>query len=316
MRIICTIAFGMLTGSGFSQVNLIPNPSFEEFSTCPYTAGQISVCESWQNVRGSVDYFHVCGENGWATPANNWGYQRPLDGEAYVNVAHWAFALPNAREFVGVELHETLITNQQYILSFYVSLIDSARYAIRNIGAALTNDRPSNNTHQLLSIEPQVRYVGIEYLDDKDDWVRIEGSFIAQGFEKYLTIGNFDDDEATDTLYVGPPMTGTPDWRSSGYYIDMVTLVLDTSYHVGLVEGPRINFGLWPNPATDAITIETDGRPGTAVELYDVAGRMVLSSSVRSSKHTIGIGHLPAGVYVAVLREKGVAVARRKLVKQ
>jgi hypothetical protein len=77
--------------------------------------------------------------------------------------------------------------------------------------------------------------------------------------------------------------------------------------------------GQWaihPNPARDVLTIETSQGQEMSVGLYDMAGRQVLSSVLHSSKQTIGIGHLPAGVYVAVLREKGVAVARRKLVKQ
>lgn len=298
--------------SSVAQNNLVPNPSFEKNIGCPYAAGQISLVVNWVKVRGTIDYYSKCGTGGYAVPLNHVGFQDAKSGDAYVGIVPWVgLPIQNAREFIGVALDDVLKANAKYDFSMYLSKADTVQYAIKNMAVLFTESQPVNDLMILFNSSPQVRYSGDSYLSDHD-WMLVEGSFIAVGGEQFLTIGNFDDDTETDTLSV----MSQPAY-SAYYYLDDVSLVEDTTYHhVGIVEGTSINFGFWPNPATEAITIEMDGRPDKAVELYDIAGRMVLSSPVQSSRHTIGIGQLPTGVYVAVLREKGVAVARRKLVKQ
>ncbi|MCF8257707.1 MAG: T9SS type A sorting domain-containing protein [Flavobacteriales bacterium] len=175
-----------------------------------------------------------------------------------------------------------------------------------------------------MSLTPQVRYEG-DFLSDKDGWMRIAGSFIAEGGENYISIGNFDGYANSDTLnlHEGGVLDASGAynigyWEVANYFIDDVSVVEDTSYHVGTESQLSMGNGqlsIHPNPAAEAIIIETEGGAHLALGLYDIAGRQVFSSSLHSSKQTIGISHLPAGVYVAVLREKGVAVARRKLVK-
>ena len=53
-------------------------------------------------------------------------------------------------------------------------------------------------------------------------------------------------------------------------------------------------FGLYPNPATNSVTIHT---ASTTVTLYDMTGRTVLSREARNGNTTIDISSLPQGVY-------------------
>ena len=52
--------------------NLVPNPSFEEFSSCASGPGKIVFATPWFNVRVSCDYYHECGTNGASIPVS-WG---------------------------------------------------------------------------------------------------------------------------------------------------------------------------------------------------------------------------------------------------
>jgi len=99
-------------------------------------------------------------------------------------------------------LQEVLSPNVAYHVEFYLSLEDSLNYAVKNVGAYFSQEVPTQNLEMFLSLTPQISYEGAEFLTDKEGWMKISGSFVAVGGERYLTIGNFDDDENTDSLFV------------------------------------------------------------------------------------------------------------------
>ena len=65
--------------------NLVPNPSFEEFTTCPTTLGIGGPlqCTPWFSYN-SADYFNVCGGFNTGVPNNAFGFQEARTGVAYV----------------------------------------------------------------------------------------------------------------------------------------------------------------------------------------------------------------------------------------
>lgn len=64
---------------------------------------------------------------------------------------------------------------------------------------------------------------------DTTQWTQIQGCFTANGGEQYITIGNFNYNVNTDTLYVGTnnpdPNYTNPLYDYSYYYIDDVSLL-------------------------------------------------------------------------------------------
>jgi len=67
--------------------------------------------------------------------------------------------------------------------------------------------------------------------------VSIDGSFIAQGGEKYITLGNFCSNTLTDTIFVNEAISPYDDYPTSYFFVDDVSLKLDTS-------NPRVYLGL------------------------------------------------------------------------
>src|SRR5271157_5345469 len=70
--------------------NLVPNPSFEQYDTCPNSSGQINYAKYWfQGGPGNPDYFNICSStlpypgNQFSVPQNAWGYQFAYEGNAY-----------------------------------------------------------------------------------------------------------------------------------------------------------------------------------------------------------------------------------------
>ncbi len=196
--------------------------------------------------------------------------------------------------------------------------MDSAWYAVKDIGLLFTESAPPPDLPYLLNAEPQVKPEGDTFLTDRIGWTRIEGSFVANGGERYLTIGNFKDDEGTDTLFVpdgGVFRPNQPDLFSTAYYyVDGVSVIPDSIY-LGVEQiGKNATIELYPNPAGQWVAVEMETWQGMQLVLLDVSGRTVLRKGMASSEQQIDIRHLHSGIYVAVLTRKGIAVIRKKLI--
>ncbi len=301
----------------WAQLNIVPNSSFEELVGCPHGAGQIDGAMPWSGLAGSPDYYHECGTNGYAIPINRLGNEYANSGQAYIGISLRSIGTPTFREFVGSTITNSLIPGKRYNVEFYTSQADSSWYAIKNIGAYFSIGEPENSADVLLTKIPQVKYEGGDYLDNKLGWTKIEGSFIADGGENFITIGNFDDNNETDTLFVGGGIfrPQQPDyWKNAYYYIDDVSVTIDTT--TGISERKNIKFELYPTPTKDIVTVEIELREKTELQLTDIAGRVVLSIELTNAKATIDMSAFSQGVYIAALFQNNVAVTRTKIIKQ
>src|SRR5690606_13494140 len=65
------------------------------------------------------------------------------------------------------------------------------RYAVDRLGALFTQDPITIDGWGMIHIEPQITFYGDPFLDQNGEWGLIEGQFVAQGGEAYLTIGSF-----------------------------------------------------------------------------------------------------------------------------
>ena len=65
------IVFLFIGYNSFGQ-NLVPNSSFEEQDTCPYSPSNFSMVNNWDRVSGYCVYYDECGTNGCGVPIN-WG---------------------------------------------------------------------------------------------------------------------------------------------------------------------------------------------------------------------------------------------------
>src|SRR4030067_3134038 len=127
-----------LSVEGNAQVNLVPNPSFEQYTICPNNGGQIYYAPPWFNpTQGSPDYFNACDAPVLGTPENLLGYQIPHLGNAYAgffaSFNDTSMGISNYREYVEVKLDSSLSAGVKYFVSFYLSLSDSMNFATDRI---------------------------------------------------------------------------------------------------------------------------------------------------------------------------------------
>ena len=207
----------------------MPNGSFEEYSECPtlneLNNGQFERAIGWfRPTLGTPDYYHRCNNNGngiVGVPNNFWGYQEPFEGEGFVGfgAAEWN----NQGEIIGNEyMRRELFSNLkpcfEYQFSMYVSLCDFSTYAVGKIGALFTKENLFIPSDVYIGYSPQILNLGSPIVDSAN-WINVKGCFVANGLEKFLTIGYFNETPNNDTLRIqeGP-------FLGAYYYVDSVSL--------------------------------------------------------------------------------------------
>ncbi|MBE7442110.1 MAG: gliding motility-associated C-terminal domain-containing protein [Flavobacteriales bacterium] len=209
--------------------NLVFNGDFEIFDTCPISPSgpgnlQIEHCTGWTapTKLGTSDYFNVCNGASVGVPNNIFGYQPAFNGNGYCGIFTWDIDFGfEYREYLQTKLIQPLIAGNEYYFSFYVSN-QGFNYSLEKIGALFSSNNFNAVTYSPIVAIPQVVNQN-GFLTDSLGWTKIEGEFIAQGGELYVTIGYFEDSlSVTDTLR--PQSSGLIS-LSSYYYVDGVELV-------------------------------------------------------------------------------------------
>ena len=196
--------------------NLVPNGSFEEYSHCPIDAEDFSVIEWTSPTTTTPDYFNTCGGVNVGVPNNAFGTQNARTGSGYAGIIAY---LSDYREYIQVPLSQTLLAGQKYYVSFYISSADLNEYVIKEFGAYFSSAEIHTGTYNMLSFIPQIQHYG-NLLSDTIGWTNIKGSFVAEGSERYLIIGNFNNDQNTTVVQVRNDIHITAVY----YYIDDVSV--------------------------------------------------------------------------------------------
>ncbi len=207
--------------------NLLINNSFESYTSCPMIPGQIQNVQPWNSPTwGSTDYFNSCTVSlSVSTPLNYVGFSPPKSGSAYAGIVAYCNSgciSNNSREYLQVRINSPLKRNRRYCIQYYISLADSSQYSISNIGVFFHEDSLFKTTFDTISVVPQIEY--LSQINDTSNWMEVKDYFIANGGEKYLTIGNFRDNASTNVQYFQPIYTLNLE-RFAYYYIDDVSLV-------------------------------------------------------------------------------------------
>ncbi|MBI1192259.1 MAG: T9SS type B sorting domain-containing protein [Bacteroidetes bacterium] len=214
--------------------NLVLNPSFEDYTTCPTFIDQMNRATHWgKPTPGTPDYFHSCTTfPSISTPSNGFGTEAAFDGNAYAGLVSYVDTnvyggFANYREYIKGQLSEPLVSGKFYAIRFMLSVGDAYRYATDNLGMYLTDsvepwtgaptDYPALGLPPY-SLVPQVEYSGLP-IDNLSGWTPVYGEFEASGGEQAFILGNFQGDASTTRTDLQP-------WASAMayYFIDAVSV--------------------------------------------------------------------------------------------
>lgn len=313
--IICLLLFK----NSISQ-NLVNNGSFEHYATDSGTSGCVSQFDSlkkWQVAFQSPDvYTAPCTyTNHYGVPNNRNGVSYPVNGITYVGIVCYYKTL-EVKEYFFQHLPNPLISGKSYYVSFYTSRADRSGYSIKNIGANFSVAQPTVISVPYITATPQIQNQS-GYLTDTIGWTKIEGYFKAQGGEQYITIGNFNSNTDTDTLYSGTTNPIPFDNGMSYYYIDSVSLYDSLDYVTGIHDIKKTErFSLYPNPNNGSFNLEYKINTEAEFVITDVTGRLINHYILFPSQNNLPIKEeeLTAGVYFYYIRQNNQLLKQNKFV--
>jgi hypothetical protein len=258
--------------------NLVPNGSFEDFTSCPSDLDQIDNLYGWYKILNTPDNFNECATVWYASVPNNLaGAQEPFEGNGYAGCATFDFTF-NYREIFGTELIDTLNPLKTYQVSMRVSRANgyiftaaSNKLGIKFTTKALTlgNTQVVDNFAQLYSDT---------FITDSTNWVLLHWNYTPDSPYSHVYIGNFFDDAHTDTIALG----GFP--ASVYYYIDSVIIeCVGNDCISNLSNDDNAPAHIQFSSDGSSISISFSAGVLALVNLADIYGRVVFSEHSYSS---------------------------------
>lgn len=302
--------------------NLVPNGDFEMYSICPNSPGQINLATSWYDPTGATsDYFNACANQSMVgVPAQGiYLFQPSRSGGGYAGFYALQPFGTNYREYLQIKLNDSLKNNNCYRICFYINLANYSRYATNNVGAYLSTNAITVSSPNPYNINPHILLLGNPVINDTINWIKIEGNYLANGGENYLTIGNFNDD--SNSIY---QIEDTTNFSSSSayYYIDDVSVINcnDTLSSVDEIK-QQYDAKLYPNPNNGSFTIEYSAfeNESAVINIYDVTGKKIVEHLVNSKNKslTINENNFDAGVYYyqIIVNDKTIKADKLVIIK-
>lgn len=259
-RAYALLAIVLLMLSVNAQVNLIPNPSFESNTGIPDNPSQIYKTGNWYDAYGTVDYYTNSSPVVYNSPTcsvnslnNGIGHQAPRTGNAYAGLILKAF--PTSTMFpayqyieqMGTGLTSPLLKDHVYDFSMYYNTAEISTYMNNRLSAYFSVNQftlPLGAVHDTNWWNANINYIKTQVNHDPSkhlifdtlNWQNLQGCFIAQGGESYMTIGNFKDArfnsiQNTNTGFISQCI-GTQNTDYCYLYIDDVSLY-DRGYYSG-----------------------------------------------------------------------------------
>lgn len=193
------------TAPGEEPENIIPNPSFELYSSPPigwFYKGEhyTTVMKYWSSAtNASPDVFgpRVRIPAHWAD--KGFGKQIPRTGQSMSGITVYGCeqGKPHCREYIQIQLSEPLVAGQDYLAEMWVSHLPKS-LRVNNLGFYFSKEKIEEITDGVLNFAPQANARDI--LEGKNHrWIKVSDRFQAETDAEYLIIGNFFTDEQTLT---------------------------------------------------------------------------------------------------------------------
>lgn len=268
--------------------NLVPNHSFEEYSSCPNDLQNFFV-NNW-NYHHSTNFSSIsyqlnrCSTFDYSTvPQNFYGYQDPHDGDGYLTIpfSYYGFTPTNFSTIhYSCRLLEDLIPGNMYAFKMHISVGDLSKVSLGGLGAYFVEDindytinNPPINYRDNLTVygTPQVYFP--DAVLNKNEWVALEGRFIATASFKYLMVGFFNNNPSTITFHNFNDMNAA---QNPNFFIDDLSLVEIDKESVSIGQMNQNTFKIYPNPTTDNVFIDGDEISDFNVKVFNSLGKLLI----------------------------------------
>ncbi len=207
--------------------DIIENGSFEDITGKIKKAGSIDLSSGWISpTRTAADLFSSIIRDDFGNPDNSFGKEDPHDGSAYAGITAFSYGNKMPRTYVSSKLKTPMMKGQKFCVKFYVSLSESSKYGCNNIAANFSKKQYNINEDKNIMGASHIMHVENPVFNEQFGWAEVCGTYIAEGGEKFLTIGNFSSNGSTVSERIKKPA----DFRGQQairayYYLDNISVI-------------------------------------------------------------------------------------------
>jgi outer membrane protein OmpA-like peptidoglycan-associated protein len=246
------IFFVLLTTQFLPAQNLVPNQSFEDAWSCPYSFSTLTVAKPyplWFNPnKGTPDQLHLCSVGDAGVPENFAGKMYPAEGIAYAGIILREVFYDStkivkgvSREYIQTKLTQPLVKEKLYCVKLFYANSSKSLFAVDALGITLTSENIGTKDAGLIIQRPQIINKPGHIMDNIDYWQELCGIYRARGNERYLTIGNFWDNSLTNFKLNTHEVVDT-NFIYAYYYIDDVRVFeIENNFECGCLND--LSFG-------------------------------------------------------------------------
>lgn len=274
--------------------NLVTNPDFELFSTCPTTLGEVFKANSWFDVVISADYYN-CGLLTTPYISNSTAFS----GTGFMGFASYGDANGSA-EAIGQYLSHPLLPNHSYKTSFVAKKTTSGIFSSVCGGIALYGFKnsapPATNSIHISQLSNAI-LLGIGNTVIDTTW---------QTFSIYFI--------PSDTINAIVFTVEFSPFCEECVFLDSVFLQITEP--VSVLEFDKTDALLvFPNPFIGNLNIQLKNYEPSEIILYDFSSRKILQQTFTNST-TLNTEQLENGIYFYEVRNKKGSIKNGKVMKQ
>lgn len=309
------VTFFVLYNSFFYSQNLVENPSFEDYSSCPDTPGQIGNASNWYISSGTADYFNSCSPtNTFNTPSNEFGYIQPVSGTAYAGFATWSSANPVSpnKEIIRGTLTAPLVQGQTYYASFYISA--GAAYSSGPDHECYSNNicfQCDKNAYPIAQNSSTLIIDSI--ITDTSSWLHVTHSFVADTSYTYFFIGNWENDSTLQYLQSPSATSCSPYYFLDNVCISTEPSVCDNAMVINTYLS-ELQFELFPNPSSGRFKVI--GIDIQYIQVTNVLGKIIFEQKIKNGEEVeVNIPGYWKGVHFVKVMQKGRQSTKKIILK-
>lgn len=295
-----------------AQNSLVPNGSFEEFTSCPWNLSQVDSSIGWHRVLNTPDYFATCAPYPVSIPSTIAGFQQSQYGNAYMGLYTYIW-YEFWREIIGTELTTPMIPGNVYSVSMRVSRGNSTSMAWNCAASNKLGMRFTTNEYTLADSIPIDNYAQVyvdSFVTDTLNWVLLQWNYEADSAYTHVYIGNFFDDAHTDTLVINPVYLQD---CLSYYFIDSVNIIcLSASCVTNISELGLNNVAIRYDVNEEQVYISGEVKKAEVV-VCNVVGQIIEKENTVGNV-TIDASQWSKGIYLVEIKTEKLMVVKKILV--
>ncbi len=222
----------------FGQIaNYVSNGSFEDCLNCNQSFAPL-IAKYWSSLDTNKFFGAILTSlpPTGQVPNNSYTYQWPRTGNNYF--ISTLFFKPNTQQtlrgYSRNRLKQKLQVNKTYCVKVYYNITNQCTYGVDGFGAYFadsTSDTITRCEKPITFLAPQIQNPTNNILSDTLNWSLLTGTFTANGNEKYMILGNFKSDAATNSVIINP--ANLPIIASDILYDDISVIDIDLHAYAG-----------------------------------------------------------------------------------